>query len=175
MTIPWLANCEHTGDGWCPDCVRELGEDALRFREALETFEGDCLAFAKRHKEGGDEWCRYNRLAGVAGAALAGPSVTNLQNGTPKKSAAVSAEPATLPFPKAIPKGASDVSASNYVHLDVDEVIKETDKAFLVALKDGEELWLPKSQLADPDDYAVGDTDCTISVTQWLAKEKDLA
>lgn len=65
------------------------------------------------------------------------------------------------------------MTASNYVHLDVDEILRATDKAFLVRCKD-EEIWLPKSQIADPDDYEEGDADCTISITQWLANEKGL-
>jgi hypothetical protein len=28
MTIPWLGNCSHSPDGWCLDCVKELGERA---------------------------------------------------------------------------------------------------------------------------------------------------
>ena len=64
---------------------------------------------------------------------------------------------------------------SNYVHLDVDEILKETAKAFLVLLPDGEEVWLPFSQVADHEAYAVGDTGVTISITEWLAREKGLA
>jgi hypothetical protein len=66
------------------------------------------------------------------------------------------------------------MAASNYVHLDVDEILRETDKAFLVLTDEGEEVWLPKSHVADPDDYAEGDTNCTLSITEWLAKQKGL-
>ncbi len=61
-----------------------------------------------------------------------------------------------------------------WVHLDVDRIKKATDKAFLVEI-DGEEYWLPVSQVSDPDDYEEGDTDCTMSVTEWIAHEKGLA
>jgi len=27
MTIPYLMNCSHSPDGWCLDCVKELGEN----------------------------------------------------------------------------------------------------------------------------------------------------
>jgi len=64
---------------------------------------------------------------------------------------------------------------SDWIHLDVEEILNGTDKAFLVRLEDGEEVWLPVSQIADPDDYEVGDTDCTISISAWLAKEKGLS
>ena len=66
------------------------------------------------------------------------------------------------------------MSSSNWVHLDVDEIVAETEKAFRVRLEDGEEVWLPFSQIADAENYSEGDTDCTISVSEWLAKEKGL-
>jgi hypothetical protein len=31
------------------------------------------------------------------------------------------------------------------------------------------EFWLPKSQVSEAGKYEQGDTDCTISITQWLA------
>jgi hypothetical protein len=61
-----------------------------------------------------------------------------------------------------------------WVHLDVDRIKHETDKAFLVVIDD-EEHWLPKSQISDPDDYEAGDEDCTISVTEFIANEKGLS
>jgi len=65
------------------------------------------------------------------------------------------------------------MSASNYVHIHVDEIAKETNAAFLCVI-DGEETWLPKSQVADPEDYSEGDCDLTLSITAWLAAEKGL-
>ncbi len=65
------------------------------------------------------------------------------------------------------------MSASGWVHIDV-AFKRETDKAFLVVVDDDEEVWLPKSQISHPDDYSEGDTDCTISITEWLAEEKGL-
>lgn len=64
------------------------------------------------------------------------------------------------------------VSASDYVHLDVEEVLRETDKALHVLLEGGEEVWLPKSQVKDAGDYRPGDRGCTMSITEWLAREK---
>ena len=46
------------------------------------------------------------------------------------------------------------MSAEGYVHLENVDIQKEADSAFLVVLEDGEKVWLPKSQVADPDDYA---------------------
>ena len=65
------------------------------------------------------------------------------------------------------------MSASNYVHLDVEEVVCETKKALLLRI-DGTEVWVPLSQIADASDYSAGDTDCCISVTQWFAEKEGL-
>ncbi len=65
------------------------------------------------------------------------------------------------------------MSASRWVHIDVDEIRRETEKAFLIVIED-EEYWLPKSQIADADNYNQGDTDCTMSITEFIAGEKDL-
>ncbi len=68
------------------------------------------------------------------------------------------------------------MSQSNWVHLENCSVTRLTDKAMLVVLEDGEELWLPLSQI-DPesvDQYEVGDEDVTISITEWLAKQKGI-
>lgn len=65
------------------------------------------------------------------------------------------------------------MSASDWVHLQVDEIKKETEKAFLMVI-DGEEVWIPKSQMADPDDYEEGECDCEVSITHFIAIEKGL-
>lgn len=65
------------------------------------------------------------------------------------------------------------MSASNHVHLEVDEILRETDKAFLVYL-DGEETWIPKSVIADADDYEVGDSEVTLSIAEWFASKEGL-
>jgi hypothetical protein len=65
------------------------------------------------------------------------------------------------------------MSSSRYIHVHVDEILKETEKAFLVRIDD-EETWLPFSQISDVDDYKVGDKDLTLSISAWLANEKDL-
>lgn len=63
---------------------------------------------------------------------------------------------------------------SNYVHLDVAKIKRETDAAFRLRLEDGTEYWIPKSQIADPDDYKEGDENCTVSVTEWIAEQKGI-
>lgn len=65
------------------------------------------------------------------------------------------------------------MSASGYVHLEDCEIVRETEKAFLVRY-DGEEYWIPKSQIADPDNYEEGCFGCTMSVTEFIAREKGI-
>ena len=62
---------------------------------------------------------------------------------------------------------------SRYVHLDVEEILRETDKAFLL-LVEGEEIWIPKGQIANPGDYSEGDSNCTVSITEWIANQKGI-
>lgn len=64
--------------------------------------------------------------------------------------------------------------SDRWVHLEVEEVVRETDSAFLLRLEGGEEEWFPKSQVSDSGDYQEGDKDCTISVTKWIADQKGL-
>lgn len=66
------------------------------------------------------------------------------------------------------------MGANNYEHILVEKIIRETEKAFLVRLEDGDEHWLPKSQIADADDYREGDEDVELSVTEYIAREKGL-
>ena len=62
---------------------------------------------------------------------------------------------------------------SQYIHIEAEEIKRVTDKA-LLAVIDGDEYWLPLSQIADSDDYEGGETDVTLSITEWIAKEKGL-
>lgn len=66
------------------------------------------------------------------------------------------------------------MSSSNYIHLKVKKVVAETEKAFLLRTEDDEEYWIPKNQMADPDDYKVNDKDCEIAITDWIANQKGL-
>lgn len=60
---------------------------------------------------------------------------------------------------------------SQYHYLDVDLILKEGDKAFL-CIVDGEEIWIPKSQMPDWDDYNEGDKDVELAVTEWYAEKQ---
>jgi hypothetical protein len=64
-----------------------------------------------------------------------------------------------------------EMSFSGYVHIEVDLIKKITEKAFLVKTNDFD-VWLPKSQIADPEDYEEGDENITLSITEWIAKQK---
>lgn len=65
------------------------------------------------------------------------------------------------------------MGASSWVHLDVDRVVRLTEKAMLVEI-DGEEVWVPLSVVADAETYEEGDTDVTISIQEWWAEKNDL-
>ena len=55
---------------------------------------------------------------------------------------------------------------------DVDAIIATTEKAVLVAFKDGCETWVPRSVCDDGDDLAKGDTDIVVEL--WFAKREGL-
>ena len=60
------------------------------------------------------------------------------------------------------------------VELNV-EILRETDKAFLIVVDAGKEYWIPKSQI-DSDESNVdseGDKGILV-VTDWIAEEKGL-
>lgn len=59
-----------------------------------------------------------------------------------------------------------------YVHLEDCIIKRQTDAAFLVEYM-GEDVWLPRSQIADGDDYSEGD-EVTLTVTRWIADQKKL-
>lgn len=65
------------------------------------------------------------------------------------------------------------MSASGFVHLEDCAIVRETDWAFQIELAD-ELFWIPKSQVANPDDYAAGMKGCTISITEFIAREKGI-
>lgn len=65
------------------------------------------------------------------------------------------------------------MGASGWVHVDADEIKRETEKAFLVVIGD-EECWLPKSQVDNASQYEAGDKDVTLSITEFIAREKGL-
>ena len=65
------------------------------------------------------------------------------------------------------------MSASGYVHVEVEEITGETEMAFFLVIE-GEQVCIPKSQIADADDYAVGMKNPTISLTVWICEQKGI-
>lgn len=65
------------------------------------------------------------------------------------------------------------MGASNWIHLEVEKIVRETDAAFSLRV-DGEDYWIPKSQISDPEDFEAGDENVTVSVTEWIARQKGL-
>lgn len=65
------------------------------------------------------------------------------------------------------------VSHSHWVHLEDCSVKRVTEKALLIEY-DGEEVWLPLSQVSEGEKYEEGDEEVTVSITEWIAKQKNL-
>lgn len=67
---------------------------------------------------------------------------------------------------------------SNYVHLEGCNIHAVTDAAILVEFDLSDDAavveWFPKSQVADADDFEKGDRDVTVSITEWIAKQKGI-
>lgn len=65
---------------------------------------------------------------------------------------------------------------SKFVHLENCTCLLLTDKAAKIRLSDGQEEFFPFSQMAEgeEDKLEVGLTDFTLSVTEWIMKEKRL-
>lgn len=63
---------------------------------------------------------------------------------------------------------------SDWVHIEVAVIRKETDKAFNVQFENGQIVWIPKSQVSDADDYEAGDRNATMSITSWIAEQKEI-
>lgn len=59
-----------------------------------------------------------------------------------------------------------------YVTLAVDEVVHATGLAILFLI-DGDEVWIPRSQLEDPDAAESGGLG-EVSMTEWIARQKGL-
>jgi hypothetical protein len=62
-----------------------------------------------------------------------------------------------------------------WISVDFEAVKAVTDRAVLFVIE-GEEVWIPKSQISpdDVDQYEPGDGDGSVSVSEWIANEKGL-
>jgi hypothetical protein len=70
--------------------------------------------------------------------------------------------------------GSRNDSNDDFVEIEADEVLHQSEAAFLFSI-DGEDAWLPKSQIECPDDIDVGDENVIVGIKRWLAVEKGLA
>lgn len=66
------------------------------------------------------------------------------------------------------------MSASSWVHVQVERIKAETQKAFLCELED-REVWVPFSQISDAENYSAGDEDVELSISAWFAEKEGLA
>lgn len=67
------------------------------------------------------------------------------------------------------------MGASNWIHVDVNRIEAGTDKAFLLDIEELDEmLWVPKSVISDPDDYVVGQVNCTVSIQEWWIEKNEV-
>lgn len=65
--------------------------------------------------------------------------------------------------------------SGEYIYVNVEEIVGETEAAFLLKLKNYKnKIWLPKSQIADVNDYMVGDKNLGISITSWIADRHNI-
>jgi hypothetical protein len=51
--MPHLQNCDHKDDGWCGECVREMGEQIIDLREAI--FSVSIITLEETHNDGESE------------------------------------------------------------------------------------------------------------------------
>lgn len=63
--------------------------------------------------------------------------------------------------------------AKDVVHIDGVVCKHETDAALLCVI-DGDEHWIPKSQIDDDSEVYEKDGEGTLVVTQWIAEQKGL-
>jgi hypothetical protein len=60
----------------------------------------------------------------------------------------------------------------------IEEIKAETEKAFLVRIELEDDsyvdVWVPKSQIEDPEQFSAGETDIEMNVRRWVLSEKNL-
>lgn len=59
------------------------------------------------------------------------------------------------------------------VIIDVERVKAETDLALLFVI-DGEEIWVPKSCIEEPDEIAVEDEEIEVEIAEWFCQREGL-
>ena len=66
------------------------------------------------------------------------------------------------------------MSNDNKVSIDDTVCTAETEKAILVEIE-GEEYWMPKSQIDDDSEVYKKGQEGTLVITRWIAEQKGLA
>ncbi len=61
---------------------------------------------------------------------------------------------------------------TKYIELEDVEILRETGKALMVEVE-GEEIWLPISQVKPDPEHEVGYVG-EISITEWIAEQKGI-
>lgn len=60
------------------------------------------------------------------------------------------------------------------VSISVKSVQRETPKALLVALENGQEIWMPKSQIMSGSEVSSEGDSGEMKISEWIAGEKGL-
>jgi hypothetical protein len=66
------------------------------------------------------------------------------------------------------------MSASNYFHVEVRKIKRITDSAMQLECEDDSigTIWVPLITVADAYQYEEGDESVTVSIQEWIAKQK---
>ena len=63
--------------------------------------------------------------------------------------------------------------SDQWTHLDVDEIVGESQKAFEVRIGKNR-YWIPMSQISDYEDYSLWDKNCVMSVKTWFCEKENI-
>lgn len=55
---------------------------------------------------------------------------------------------------------------NSYLHIEVEEIVDETDLSYLLCFPDGEWEWVLKSEIVLPDSYKVGDRNISVRLKE---------
>jgi len=61
----------------------------------------------------------------------------------------------------------------SWTHFDNCAIVRITDGALLIRFEEGEEKWVPRSQIADHELLNEGD-ETTVSITDWFCDKEGL-
>lgn len=61
----------------------------------------------------------------------------------------------------------------SWVYITAESVEQVTPNAICIKYR-GQRIWLPKSQIEEPEKFDYGDTDVTIGMSEWIAQQKEI-